>query len=155
MKKRQSLKNFNYINFSFNEVVGNTEKVSLTLHAKNYCRQDDGHLSTDGSTVGSDDEWETASGESTGEDLPADIMYLAAAGNISPDAGHTTDEGAENVDREAVQEARNRMNEILSNTNPGNVFVFFQLNQFTSSRSYPKWPHTQYLVRKIFSLDSI
>ena len=50
-------------------------------------------------------------------------MDLAAAagegGDITADqAGHTTDEGAENVDREALQEARNKMNEILSHSNP-------------------------------------
>ena len=94
-----------------------------------YCRQDDGHLSTDGSTVESEDEWETASGESEDdEDLAIDIMDLAAAaagevGDITADqAGHTTDEGAENVDREALHDARNRMNEILSNSNPRKLF---------------------------------
>ena len=54
-------------------------------------------------------------------------MDLAAAagegGDITADqAGHTTDEGAENVDREALQEARNRMNEILSHSNPRELF---------------------------------
>ena len=55
-------------------------------------------------------------------------MDLAAAaagegGDITADqAGHTTDEGAENVDREALHEARNRMNEILSNSNPRKLF---------------------------------
>jgi len=32
-----------------------------------------------------------------------------------------SDEGTENVDREALQEANNRINEIMSNTNPGKV----------------------------------
>ena len=74
--------------------------------------------------MGSDDEWETASGESTDEELPADIMDLAAAAAAGDaDAGHATgDDGAENVDREAVQEAKNRINDIVSNANPGNVF---------------------------------
>ena len=55
-------------------------------------------------------------------------MDLAAAaagegGDITADqAGHTTDEGAENVDREALHDARNRMNEILSNSNPRKLF---------------------------------
>ena len=72
-------------------------------------------MSTDGSTVGSDDEWETASGESTDEEAPVDIMDLAAEG------GHATDDGAENVDREELQETRNKINEAISNTNPGKV----------------------------------
>ena len=107
--------------------------------------QDDGHLSTDNSTVGSDDEWETASGESTDEELPADIMDLAAAAAAAAgetDAGHATgDDGAENVDREAVQEAKNRINDIVSNANPGNFFfnnsflqkLFAVLNVYVSS----------------------
>ena len=55
-------------------------------------------------------------------------MDLAAAaagegGDITADqAGHTADEGAENVDREALHDARNRMNEILSNSNPRKLF---------------------------------
>ena len=104
--------------------------IFSTLYSKPfYCRQDDGHLSTDGSTIESEDEWETASGESEDdEDLAVDIMDLAAAaagegGDITADqAGHTTDEGAESVDREALHEARNKMNEILSNSNPRKVF---------------------------------
>ena len=108
-----------------------TDRVIFsTLYSKPfYCRQDDGHLSTDGSTVESEDEWETASGESEDdEDLAIDIMDLAAAaagggGDITADqAGHTTDEGGENVDREALHDARNRMNEILSNSNPRKLF---------------------------------
>ena len=73
-------------------------------------------MSTDGSTVASDDEWETASGESTEEEPPADIMdHVPRSGSIA------SDEGTENVDREAIQEANNRINEIMSNTNPGKV----------------------------------
>ena len=66
-----------------------------------------------------DDGWETASGESTEEEAPGDIMDNATRGGSS--AG---DEGAENVDREVLQEANNRINEIMSNTNPGNVLNF-------------------------------
>lgn len=77
-------------------------------------------MSTDGSTVASDDEWETASGESTEEEPPADIMdHLPRSGSTA------SDEGAENVDREALQEANNRVNEIMSNTNPGKVLFLF------------------------------
>ena len=78
--------------------------------------QDDGHLSTDGSTVASDDEWETASGESTEEESPLDIMDHVPRGGSS--AG---DERTENVDREVLHEANNKINEIMSNTNPGMV----------------------------------
>ena len=67
--------------------------------------------------MGSDDEWETASGESTDEEGPVDIMDLATEAG-----GHATDEGAENVDREELQETRNKINEAISNTNPGKVF---------------------------------
>jgi len=43
-----------------------------------------------------------------------------------PRSGSTaSDEGAENVDREALQEANNRVNEIMSNTNPGKVLFLF------------------------------
>ena len=55
-----------------------------------------------------------------------DLAAAAAAGEVgditADQAAHTTDEGAENVDREALQEARNRMNEILSNSNPRKLF---------------------------------
>jgi len=66
-------------------------------------------------------------------------MDLAAAaagegGDITADqAGHTTDEGAENVDREALHETRNRMNEILSNANPRKLF---KLDYYTITLFY-------------------
>lgn len=76
--------------------------------------EDDGHISTDESTMGSEDEWETASGdESTDEELPVDIMDLAAA-----DGSHSNDDGADDVDRDTLQEARNRVNEAISTNKP-------------------------------------
>lgn len=82
-----------------------------------FC-QDDGHLSTDESTMGSEDEWETASGdESTDEELPVDIMDLAAA-----DGNHSTDDEVDEVDRDTLQKARNRVNEAISTNKPGNIF---------------------------------
>ena len=73
-------------------------------------------MSSEGSTVASDDEWETASGESTEEEPPVDII-----GHVPRSGSTASDEGTENVDREALQEANNRINEIMSNTNPGKV----------------------------------
>ena len=87
------------------------------LHMLFFC-QDDGHLSTDESTMGSEDEWETASGdESTDEELPVDIMDLAAA-----DGNHSTDDEVDEVDRDTLQKARNRVNEAISTNKPGNIF---------------------------------
>ncbi|XP_068716631.1 (E3-independent) E2 ubiquitin-conjugating enzyme-like [Montipora capricornis] len=81
--------------------------------------EDDGHLSsTDGSTVGSEDEWETESGDSIDEEALVDIMDLAAA-----DGDHSTDDATENVDREALQEARNRVNEAISTAKPAFLTV--------------------------------
>ena len=77
-------------------------------------------MSSEGSTVASDDEWETASGESTEEEPPADIM-----GHVPRSGSTASDEGTENVDREALQEAKNRINEVMSNTNPGKCFISF------------------------------
>ena len=89
-------------------------------------------MSTDGSTLGSEDEWETASGESTDDDeVPLDILCMDLP--LASDGGQTTgDEGAENVDREAIQEARNRINEIISNTNPGKFFKHYFYIFFSS-----------------------
>lgn len=88
------------------------------LHILFFFCQDDGHISTDESTMGSEDEWETASGdESTDEELPVDIMDLAAA-----DGSHSNDDGADDVDRDTLQEARNRVNEAISTNKPGNIF---------------------------------
>ena len=67
-------------------------------------------------------------------------MDLAAAaagegGDITADqAGHTTDEGAENVDREDLHEARNRMNEILSNSNPRKFLNVITTRGFSKHR---------------------
>lgn len=66
--------------------------------------------------MASDDEWETTSGESTEEDGPIDIM------DHVPRHGSSAGE-EENVDREVLQEANNRINEIVSNTNPGKIFL--------------------------------
>ena len=66
--------------------------------------------------MASDDEWETASGESTEDESPGDIMDHVPRGGSS--AG---DDRTENVDREVLKEANNRINEIMSNTNPGTV----------------------------------
>ena len=75
--------------------------------------QDDDHPSSNGSAVGSDDEWETASGESSDEELSMEIIE-----NSSARAENTTsDDAAENVDREALQQrAHNRIHEISSNS---------------------------------------
>lgn len=73
--------------------------------------EDDGQLSSDGSTVASDDGWETTSGESTEDEGPIDIM------DHVPRHGSSAGE-EENVDREVLQEANNRINEIMSSTNP-------------------------------------
>ena len=90
----------------------------LSNHVFFFFCQDDGHISTDESTMGSEDEWETASGdESTDEELPVDIMDLAAA-----DGSHSNDDGADDVDRDTLQEARNRVNEAISTNKPGNIF---------------------------------
>ena len=64
--------------------------------------------------MGSEDEWETESGDSIDEEALVDIMDLAAA-----DGDHSTDDATENVDREALQEARNRVNEAISTAKPG------------------------------------
>lgn len=92
--------------------------LSLSNYIFFFFCQDDGHISTDESTMGSEDEWETASGdESTDEELPVDIMDLAAA-----DGNHSNDDGADDVDRDTLQEARNRVNEAISTNKPGNIF---------------------------------
>lgn len=65
--------------------------------------------------MGSEDEWETASGdESTDEELPVDIMDLA-------DGNHSTDDGVNDGDRDTLQEARNRVNEAISTNKPGKL----------------------------------
>ena len=55
-------------------------------------------------------------------------MDLAAEGE------HATDDGAENVDREELQETRNKINEAISNTNPGKVLQWLFCNRPFYSR---------------------
>lgn len=107
-----NLTQFCYVHNTFGKRFDNFGKSFDTL----FRFQDDGHLSDDGSTMASDDEWETASGESTEEESPADIMD-----HVLRSSSSASDERTENVDREVLQEANNRINEIMSNTNPGTL----------------------------------
>ena len=84
--------------------------------------QDD-NLSND-STLGSDDDWETASDVESEDSAGNGVIDHMIIGCSSPDADNTGDEGAE--DGEVPSHVNNRINELLSNKNPGRMLLIDQ-----------------------------